>query len=67
MSSESVHQMIGRAVIDRDFREQLLHSPAKASGEFSLTKWERSLVRSLRARTLEEFAQKLSEGLSGDN
>jgi hypothetical protein len=59
--------MIGKAVIDRDFREQLLQRPADASGEFSLTRWERSLVRSLRARTLEEFAQKLSERLNGDS
>ena len=67
MHSESVHQMIGRAVIDRGFREQLLRSPADASGEFPLTRWERSHVRSLHARTLEEFARILSERLNGES
>jgi hypothetical protein len=67
MSSDSVHEMIGRAVIDRGFRKHLLRSPADASFEFSLSSWERSLIRTLQASTLEEFAQKLSEKLSENN
>jgi hypothetical protein len=63
MSDHTVHQMIGRALTDRQFREVLLHRPQEAVREFPFSNRERALIISLRAASLEEFARKLDEHL----
>lgn len=63
MSSESVHQMIGRALTDPRFREDLLQRPGEVVEQYPFTRGERALIQSLRAGSLEEFARKLSEAL----
>ena len=63
MSAHTVHRLIGRALTDRQFRENLLESPQHAIREYTLTQRERALISSLRAMTLEDFSQQLSAGL----
>lgn len=63
LSADSMHQMIGRAITDRRFREDLIRSPLDAIREYSFSNWERELIGSLQAASLEEFARKLKEGL----
>jgi hypothetical protein len=67
MSAETMHRLIGRALTDTRFRERLLCQPGLAAGEFSLTPFERHLIGSLRADTLEALSQQLAAGLeAGD-
>jgi len=51
--------MVGRAVVDGEFRMQLLASPAKAAGGYDLSEFERRLLKRIRAESLAEFASAL--------
>lgn len=63
MTTNAIHHMIGRALTDRSFREQLLLSPQTAIQEFPLSETEQTYITSLRAMDLEDFSRKLSERL----
>jgi hypothetical protein len=63
MAQETMHKMIGRALTDRQFREDLLSSPLEATRELQLTSQERELIASVQAVSLEEFSRKLNERL----
>ena len=63
MSTSTVHRLIGRALTDRRFREDLLRRPSQAIKDYPLSQLERSHIKSLREGSLEEFSQKLSERL----
>lgn len=64
MSREQVEAVVGTAVVDREFRRLLLSAPAKAVGGFDLTAEEIGAITNIRARTLQEFAQKLHRWLT---
>ena len=63
MPTNTIHQLIGRALTEPSFREQLLLQPQVAVREFPLSETEQAYISSLRAVNLEEFSQKLSEWL----
>ncbi len=63
MAYETVQKMIGRALTDRRFREDLLRSPLDATQYLHLTAQERELIASVHAATLEEFSCKLNDRL----
>jgi hypothetical protein len=63
MDAGRMHHLIGRALVDPQFREHLLRRPSEAVREFPLTRAERDLVSSLRANSLEEFSRVLGERL----
>jgi hypothetical protein len=63
MFADRMHRLIGRALVDRQFRECLLKRPAEAIRDLPFTGPERSLVGSLRASSLEEFSRQLDEML----
>jgi hypothetical protein len=63
MSAETMHRLIGRALTDTRFRESLLREPGAAAREFPLTPFERRLIASLQADTLEAFSQQLAASL----
>jgi hypothetical protein len=54
-----LHQLIGRALTDRRFRETLLRSPVEAIRDLPLTAQERNLIATLRATSLEDLSRKL--------
>ena len=57
MSMEQVSQIIGRALLDDGFREQLLNAPEQVLGEFDLTGQEMDALKRINADQL----QKLNE------
>ena len=61
MSADTVHQMIGRALTDRRFREGLLSNPGEAIRDLPFSRGEREVIGSLRAGSLEEFSRALAE------
>ena len=63
MASNAIHQMIGRALTERSFREKLLLRPQLAVRDFPLSDQEQSQIIALKAVDLEEFSQLLSERL----
>lgn len=63
MPTSTVHRLIGRALTDRRFREDLLRRPSLVIKDYPLSQLEQSHIKSLRAMSLEEFSQKLSERL----
>jgi len=63
MTTNMIHQLIGRALTDRSFREQLLLKPQVAIKEYPLSESEQTYFSSLQAMNLEEFSRKLSERL----
>jgi hypothetical protein len=63
MTPNTIHQLIGRALTDPSFREQLLQRPQVAVKEYSLSDVEQSHITSLQAVDLEEFSRLLSERL----
>jgi hypothetical protein len=64
MTPSAIHQMIGRALTERSFRERLLLQPQIAVREFPLTESEQTQIVSLKAIDLEEFSRLLYERLS---
>jgi hypothetical protein len=63
MSRDAIEQIVGRAVVDRAFCNQLLEYPSRASEGYSLSEVERRLLDQIQAGTLTEFARKLEHRL----
>lgn len=63
MANEAMHKMIGRALTDRQFREDLLRSPLEATRDMPLTTQERALIASVHASSLEELSCMLNDRL----
>jgi hypothetical protein len=61
MTPNAIHRLIGRALTERSFREQLLERPGTALREYPFSKSERLQIASVRAPDLEEFSRLLSE------
>lgn len=63
MSWQTIDEMLGLAIIDPVFCEELLHAPLVAAKErgFELTSAEEHLVQTIRAHDLSEFSQRIVE------
>ena len=64
MSKESVEAIIGKAVLESDFREALFANPDEVLGEYDLTEEEMAALKAIDAETLESFAGTLDERIS---
>ena len=68
-SRSGLHRLFAAAVVNSQFRETLLCEPdsALAGGylgqSFSLTEQETAIVRTIRAKNLTDFAQKVNQAL----
>ena len=56
LSHGNLERVIGTALIDRDFRGDLLRSPADAADGFDLSEEELAVLSSANAASLEELA-----------
>jgi len=67
-----LHRLFAAAIVSDQFREALLSEPetALAGGylgqTFTLTDRERMIIKSVRAKTLTDFAQKVNQALKDD-
>lgn len=59
MSEQALNQMVGRALVDRDFCHRLLSNPAGASISFDLSPDERQALCDIRANSLKQLAKEL--------
>jgi len=59
MTTASLSQIIGTAVIDVGFRRTLLNNPRKVLAQFDLEASELRDIASIRAATIEQFAEQL--------
>ncbi len=65
MAHESLQAVIGTAVIDSDFRQNLLTgSRHRAIANFGLTREEVDIVMGIRADSLEQFAGQLDRWIA---
>jgi len=64
-----LHRLFAAAIVNNQFRETLLHEPeaALANGylgqPFALTDREKTIIQSVRAKTLTDLAQKVNQAL----
>ncbi len=66
MRHRVLQDLIGRAIVDKDFREQLLNGRRQQTiAEFDLTDDEKMAIDAIEARNFEEFAGKLHRWLEG--
>jgi hypothetical protein len=59
MTTASLSQIIGTAVIDDGFRSTLLKNPRRALAQFNLDASELRDIAAIRATTIEQFAEQL--------
>jgi hypothetical protein len=59
MTTASLSQIIGTAVIDDGFRSTLLKNPTRALAQFNLEANELRDIAAIRAATIEQFAEQL--------
>ncbi len=60
MDNATIEEVVGYAIIDRDFRAALLNGKrASVLSRFNLTTEERQALMSIRAESLESFAGQL--------
>jgi hypothetical protein len=64
MSQEAVQQVIGRAITDAEFRQQLIDDAHAACTDYDLTEEELTALDALDADSLQAFAGKLDARLS---
>ena len=64
MSRETLQAIVGTALVDREFAQQLLHRTPEALRRFNLTEDEYRTVAAIRASSLEQFAGQLDRLLS---
>ncbi len=64
MSQEAVHQVIGRAVVDAQFRKFLFDNPTAALAQYDLSTEERGALSALDQGQLEAFAGQLDERIT---
>ncbi len=63
MSHEAVAIIIGRAVVDAEFRRKLIENAAEACQGYDLTAEELEALEALEPESLEVFAKSLPERL----
>jgi len=59
MSEQALNQIVGWALVDKDFCDKLLSNPARISMSFDLTPEERQVLCDIRANSLEQLAGEL--------
>ncbi|MBC7231730.1 MAG: hypothetical protein H5T68_00605 [Chloroflexi bacterium] len=59
MTTASLSQIIGTAVIDDGFRSTLLSNPRRALAQFNLEAHELRSIAAIRANSIEQFAEQL--------
>ena len=64
MSQDAVSQIIGRAVIDSEFRETLFSNPEQALEDYNLTDDEKESLKNLKREDLEDFSTKLDSRIT---
>jgi hypothetical protein len=64
MSQDAVSQIIGRAVIDTEFRNLLFSNPDQALEGHDLTDDELDALKNLRQEDLEDFSTKLDSRIT---
>jgi hypothetical protein len=64
MSQDAVSQIIGRAVIDTEFRNLLFSNPDQALEGIDLTDDEIDALKNLRQEDLEDFSTKLDSRIT---
>ena len=66
-----LHRLFTAAIVSDQFRETLLNKPEEALANgylgqtFTLTDHEAKIIKSIRAETLTDFAQKVNRALKG--
>jgi hypothetical protein len=60
MSQASIEHIIGKALLDADFRDMLLANPEQALSGFDLTEAEKTYLKRADAETLDELAALLA-------
>jgi hypothetical protein len=62
MKHRALQDLIGRAIVDREFRDRLLNgNREQVVAEFDLTDIERRAIHSIEAQSFEEFAGSLQD------
>lgn len=61
MSQSSVERILGKALLDSDFRNALLENPEQALSGFSLTSNEKNYLKRMDSETLDQLAKILEE------
>ncbi|MGD8474849.1 MAG: Franean1_4349 family RiPP, partial [Anaerolineae bacterium] len=64
MSKEAVEKIVGRAVLDSQFREALFADPDEVLGEYELTQEEVAALKAIDFETMESFAGTLDDRIS---
>lgn len=64
MSKESVEAIVGKAVLDSQFREALFANPEEVLADYELTEEEVAALRAIDFETMESFAGTLDERIS---
>jgi hypothetical protein len=64
MSKESVEAIVGKAVMDDEFRESLFANPDEVLSEYELTEEEVASLQAIDFETMESFAGTLDERIS---
>ena len=57
MSKQAIEQIIGKIVLDVEFREALLADPNETLAQFDLTHSEQNRLKSLDSETMEHLAK----------
>lgn len=66
MSKQAIEAIIGRTVMDHDYRELFFADPNEALAGYELTKKERAALLSVDAETLDAFAERLGVHIKYD-
>jgi hypothetical protein len=64
MSKEAVEAIIGKAVLDTEFREALFANPDEVLAGYDLSEEEVAALKAIGAEAMESFAGTLDEALS---
>lgn len=64
MSKEALQAVIGKAVLDSEFREALFADPDQALEGYELTEEEVAALKTIDTETVESFAGSLDERIS---
>ncbi len=64
MSKEAIESVIGKIVLDAEFREAFAASPDQALTGFDLTETEKASLKSMDVETMDALAHTLDERIS---
>jgi hypothetical protein len=64
MSKEAVERVVGRAVLDSEFREALFADPDEVLADYELTEEEVAALKAIDFETMESFAARICDQMS---